>query len=140
MTRPIPAFLPDWIKKVEGSRAKAYLDSAKVWTIGVGHTGPEVMPGLTWTPTQVNKALNDDLKVAAARLASVTKDTVIRKLTDHQYGALLSFVFNLGANPKWTLWKVVNSGQLDGVPTQLMRFPAASSTISRTGSRRWRSR
>lgn len=125
MTRPIPAFLPDWIKKVEGSKAKAYRDSAGVWTIGVGHTGPEVMPGLVWTPTQVNKALLEDLRTAAARLASVTKDAVIRKLTDHQYGALVSFVFNLGANPKWIIWKVLNSGQLDGVPAQMMRFTKA---------------
>lgn len=53
------------------------------------------------------------------------KPEIIARLTDHQYAALLSFVFNLGAGPKWTIWKSLNAGAFDQVPTQIMRFNKA---------------
>ena len=37
----------DLIKKFEGCRLTAYADVAGVWTIGYGHTGKDVVPGLT---------------------------------------------------------------------------------------------
>jgi lysozyme len=125
VTRPIPDLTADFLKRVEGVRYRAYRDSAGVWTIGVGHTGPEVHPGEVWNEAQVDAALRRDIETAAARLAEVTRRAALDGLTDHQYAALLSFVFNLGANPKWTLWKVVNARQFDGVPAQLLRFTKA---------------
>lgn len=123
--RRIPDFLPSFIKRVEGFRLESYRDSAGVWTIGVGHTGPEVHAGLRWTVAQVDRAVETDLKTAAARLYTVVKPVVIAGMTEHQYAALLSFVFNMGANSKWTLWKVTNAGEVDAVPTQLLRFTKA---------------
>ena len=49
------------IKKYEGCRTKAYLCPAGVWTIGYGHTGPEVVQGLVWSQEQVDAALKQDL-------------------------------------------------------------------------------
>jgi lysozyme len=125
VTRPIPDILPGFLKRVEGVRRQAYRDSAGVWTIGVGHTGPEVHQGAAWTEARIDAALTRDIEAAASRLAAVVRPAALAALSDPQYAALLSFVFNLGANPKWTIWKVVAARQLDGVPTQLLRFTKA---------------
>ena len=77
MARPIPASLPGFLKRVECVRYQAYRDSAGVWTIGVGHTGPEVHPGGVWTESQVDLALARDIQVAANRLATVVKPAAI---------------------------------------------------------------
>jgi lysozyme len=45
----------------EGLRLKAYQDSGGIWTIGWGHTGPEVHEGLVWTRDQCVEALRKDL-------------------------------------------------------------------------------
>jgi hypothetical protein len=52
----------------------------------------------------------------------VVKADVLADLSDSQYAALLSFVFNLGAGAKWAIWKRINARQFDAVPAQLMRF------------------
>lgn len=46
----------------EGLSLKAYKDTAGVWTIGWGHTGPEVHEGLVWTREQCVAALHADLE------------------------------------------------------------------------------
>lgn len=45
----------------ESLRLVAYLDSGGVWTIGWGHTGPEVHRGLVWTREQAAEALKKDM-------------------------------------------------------------------------------
>ncbi len=45
----------------EGFSAHAYLDTGNVWTIGYGHTGPEVHKGLVWTHAQAVTAFLADL-------------------------------------------------------------------------------
>ena len=57
--------------------------------------------------------LQADLSTAGGRIAQRLTPQALAGLSDEQYGALLSFVFNLGANPSWTIWKVINKGQLD---------------------------
>lgn len=46
----------------EGMRLEAYQDSGGVWTIGIGHTGPEVHEGLVWTREQCIVAFQKDLE------------------------------------------------------------------------------
>lgn len=122
MTRAIPGFLAEFLKKAEGVKLRAYMDSVGVWTVGVGHTGPEVHKGLVITMAVADKYLAQDMAVAAARLEARIGPSIVAALTDHQYAALVSFVFNLGANPKWTLWRLLRAGDFAGVPDQMMRF------------------
>ena len=125
MTRAIPAVCITFVKGAEACRLTAYQDSKGVWTIGYGHTGPEVVKGLVWTQAQADEALVADLAIAAGRLASVVNEPAIAGLTDHEYGALVSFVFNLGEEPDWTIWKLLNKGRYDLVPDQMKRFDKA---------------
>lgn len=120
--RAIPTEAKDIIKKYEGLRLTGYLCPAGVPTAGWGHTGDDVEVGVKYTKAQVDRWLVDDIRIAHNKLAKCLKPTVLDSLTDTQYAALLSFVFNLGAKPTWTIWKRVNSGQYDLVPMELQRF------------------
>lgn len=123
--RPVPQQAVELVSRWEGLELSAYPDPATggdPWTIGYGHTGPDVKRGLKITTAHALKLLRDDLGIAAARLATVVRRDVIEELDDCQYGALLSFVFNCGANKTWTIWKVLNARQFDQVPVQLARF------------------
>jgi lysozyme len=82
------------IKSFEGLRLEAYQDSVGVWTIGYGHTGPEVRPGLTWTQAQADEALANDVRWAV----NAVNKMVTVPLTQGQFDALVSMVFNLGPN------------------------------------------
>jgi lysozyme len=104
----------DGIKRLEvreGKRNKAYKDSKGIWTIGVGHTGPNVYEGLAWTNQQIDDALRDDLATAE----QAVNISVHVPLTQNQYDALVSFVFNVGvkAFKGSSLLKVLNLGLYD---------------------------
>lgn len=49
------------LKREEGLSLVAYRDQGGVYTIGYGHTGPEVHVGLVWTLEQAEAALLLDL-------------------------------------------------------------------------------
>lgn len=84
----------DAITQREGSKLSAYRDSRGIATIGVGHTGPEVHMGLTWTQDEVLRALANDVKWAV----NAVNNYVTVPLTQNQFDALVSFTFNIGAS------------------------------------------
>lgn len=127
--RPIPPLAIDFVARWEGCSLTAYRDVAGVLTVGFGHTGPEVVEGQTITRTRARALLKTDLEMAAARLEARIGAAVIEALTAPQYAALLSFVFNLGANVSWTIWKVLKARRFDEVPPQLMRFVNAGGRV-----------
>jgi len=97
--RAIPQSCTELVKQAEGLRFTAYPDhatGAAPWTIGYGHTGPEVRPGLVITQARAEALLAQDLAEAAA----IVDRAVTAPLTDAQFGALVSFVFNVGAGRK----------------------------------------
>lgn len=80
------------IQRYETLRLKAYLPTPNdVWTIGYGHTRG-VAPGLTCVEEQAVAWLFEDCAEAMAAVNEVTAP-----LTQNQYDALVSFVFNVGA-------------------------------------------
>jgi lysozyme len=55
------------IKGFEGVRKAAYPDpltGGHPWTIGCGHTGPEVSPGCVWDDAEIEVALQADVEKA----------------------------------------------------------------------------
>lgn len=79
------------IKSYEKLRLKAYLPTPNdVWTIGWGHT-KGVAPGLTCIPAQADAWLVEDCAEAEGAVNALTCP-----LTQNQYDALVSFVFNVG--------------------------------------------
>ena len=66
MSLSIEPELIEQVKRDEGLRLKAYWDPiGKVWTVGYGHTGPDVTEGTVWTLAQAEAALAEDLNTAA---------------------------------------------------------------------------
>jgi lysozyme len=122
MSRPVPQILVKFLERVEGQKFVAYRDGAGVWSIGTGHTGPEVHEGLTWTQAQIDAALVADLALAVQRLTWAIGPSMIATLNDWQYAALLSFVFNEGEKADWTIWADIRQGALDDVPGELKKF------------------
>lgn len=75
---------------------RAYRDQGArggVWTIGWGHTGPEVVEGLYWSQEEADEALKADLANAERAVNSY----VLRTLNENQFSALVVFVFNIGS-------------------------------------------
>ncbi len=95
------------IRDREGCVMKAYRDSVGVWTIGVGHTAG-VTEGDRCTEEQATAWLAEDL---AWSEAAVNEGLSI-PLEQHQFDALVSFVFNVGQGQFQTsaLRRRINSG------------------------------
>jgi lysozyme len=89
-------------------------------TIGVGHTGPDVKPGMRITPAQSREFLRKDLD----RFEAAVERAVKVPLSDNQFAALVSFAFNVGETNfnKSTLLKKLNKGDYDSVPAELMKW------------------
>lgn len=102
------------IKSFELLRLVAYKPTPKdKWTIGWGHTGPEVVTGLVWTPVDAEEYFRRDTMKAALEVISGTDVP----LTQNQFDALTSFTFNVGvtAAGNSTLYSYVNARNWLGV-------------------------
>lgn len=80
------------IKEFEGLRLTAYQCPAGKWTIGYGHTGPEVHAGIKITEAEASAHLIKDVESAANYVRRVIGVT----LNPNQFGALVSLAFNVG--------------------------------------------
>lgn len=121
--RPVPQQAVALVTQWEGKRLKAYPDPATgdaPWTIGYGHTRG-VRPGQLINEGQALTFLRADL-ADAARLLESRIGPVVAELTDNQYAALLSLIFNVGAGESWAIWKRLKARQFDQVPTEILRF------------------
>ena len=79
----------------EGCKLTAYPDPGTgdaPWTIGYGHTGPEVKKGLTCTQEQAERWLHFDTQKAVSAVNNYTQV----QLTQHQFDACVDFAFNAG--------------------------------------------
>lgn len=114
------------IKHFEGFRAQAYYDSVGVLTIGYGTTS-NVTRGEVITEAQASNFLARD----AAKFAQVINNNVKVNLTQEQFDALVAFTYNVGpANfTSSTLLKVLNAGQFDQVPAQMLRWNKAGGKV-----------
>ncbi len=82
------------IKRFEGLELEAYQDIADIWTIGYGHTGPDVEPGMKISEREAEELLRRDLKSREQAVASAVKVS----LNQNEFDALVSFVYNVGAS------------------------------------------
>lgn len=119
----------------EGRHNNAYRDSEGIWTIGVGHTGPEVHDGLHWTNAQIDEAFEKDLGWVEAALA----ESVLVPILQNQWDGLGSFTFNVGADGEEhsTLVKEINAGRpLEEIAAQFDRWHIpAEITTRRNGEK-----
>lgn len=110
----------DLIKRHEGLSLQAYIDPVGVWTIGYGHTGKAARQGASITIERAQNLLTQDVREAEAAILRL----VTQQLSQGQFDALVSFVFNVGtgAFEASTLLRELNAGKYHAVPGQLRRW------------------
>lgn len=109
-------------KKAENCVLVGYVHGDNTPTWGWGHTGPEVKVGQSISPAEAETYFRVDQALADHRMKERCTPEALAKLAEHEKAALLDFVFNAGANPDWTIWKVVNGKEPGSVPDQFDRF------------------
>jgi GH24 family phage-related lysozyme (muramidase) len=109
----------DLISSFEGLALKTYTDPVGVLTIGFGHTGPDVHKGLVITKVRAFELLREDTSQAAGQVERL----VTRPLTQGQFDALVSLVFNAGTAPlTGTLGRKLNAGDTKGALAEFGRW------------------
>lgn len=100
----------DCVKKSESCRLEAYLDTGGVWTLGWGHT-KGVKAGDTCSQEQADAWLATDLVDAELTVIAM----VHTRLSQNEFDALVSFVFNIGAHQfaHSTMLKLLNADRFE---------------------------
>ena len=114
------------IKKFEGCDLKSYQDSVGVWTIGYGHT-KGVEEGQEITQDEGEEMLASEL----GEYEGYINDMVECDLEQHQFDALVAWVYNLGPTNlrSSTMLKRLNANDLDDVPNQIKRWDKAGGKV-----------
>ena len=82
----------NFIKREEGEVLRAYRCPAGILTIGIGHTGKDVLPGMTISKEESLELLKKDLR----RFEMCVEANIKHTLLQHEFDALVSFCFNVG--------------------------------------------
>lgn len=122
----------DLIKSFEGLFLKAYLDPVKIPTIGYGTikypNGKAVtMADKPITEVQAIEYLTHEVNEKAAGVEKVAKVP----LNDNEFGALVSFAYNVGSNAlaTSTLLKKLNAGDRAGAADEFLRWNKAKGQV-----------
>jgi lysozyme len=126
----------DLICEFEGFEPHWYPDVAYGWklpTVAYGHTDAAGEPkyaatkSKTFTKAEGKAILASDLKPVCNTVASL----VTVKLNDNQFGALVSFTYNLGAGnfKKSTLLKKVNAGDFAAAAKEFAKWNKAGKPL-----------
>jgi lysozyme len=139
----------DLIKHFESCKLAAYPDpktGGAPWTVGWGATGSGIGPGTVWTQEQADARLLEDV----GQRETMVNNAVTVPLTQGQFDAVVSIVFNVGAGSKYkdgiirlksgqpsTLLRMLNARDYDGCAEQFMRWVSPGSNVE-NGLRRRR--
>jgi lysozyme len=105
-------------KSFEGLRLEAYQDVGGVWTVGYGHTGPDLLTGMKISQADANAMLRADLSAAVAYV----NRAVTGEISQMQFDALVDFCFNVGRGNllKSSLLRYVNLGEFESAAAQFL--------------------
>lgn len=122
----------DLIKGFEKLRTTAYRDSAGVWTIGYGHTGPEIFEGLAISAAQAEQYLRADLATAERGVTDALDKrmpgfNVVDDLSDNEFAACVSLAFNIGnaAFAKSSIVRLIVSGAMGSAADNFLLYNKA---------------
>jgi lysozyme len=138
----------DLIKSFEDCRLIAYPDpktGGDPWTCGWGSTGPDVVQGTVWAQEYADKRFLDDLAV----FEKIANDAIKVEVTEDEFSAFVSIVFNVGPGSKYkdgivrlkdgrpsTLLRKLNAGDKQGAADQFLLWISPGSNVERGLKRR----
>lgn len=110
----------DLIKRHESLQLDAYQCDGDKWTIGYGQTGAHIGPGLKITPFEAEEWLKNHISTLQDDITKLVKV----KITQPQFDALVSLVYNIGitAFRHSTLLKKLNNNDVDGAAQEILRW------------------
>jgi lysozyme len=114
------------IQNFERLRLEAYQDPQGVWTIGWGHT--PAAEGDTCTPEQADAWFATDVSWACRAIMYL----VDIALTQNEFDALVSFVFNVGRGSfaDSTLLKLLNARDIPGAAAQILEWDHINGVVN----------
>ena len=110
------------LRYFESCRLEAYWDAdGKVWTIGWGDTGPDVVQGLRITQAEADERLQRRL---AREFVPGVLAVLTRPATQAQFDAMVDLAYNIGvaAFQGSTLVRLFNAGDQAGAAEQFLRW------------------
>lgn len=115
----------------EAFRSSAYKDIAGIWTIGFGSTRVDGVPVKEGDTITLEKAI-DQTKLFIKNVEKAINDNVKVKLTQNQFDALVSFIYNvgIGAFLSSTLLRLLNSKEYLAAADQFLRWVFAGKKYS----------
>ena len=115
-------------KHFEGLSLHAYQDQGGVWTIGYGHTGPDVVEGILITAVHAEDLLRNDVMSAENCVNRALKVAI----TQNQFDALVDFAFNLGIGNFLgsTLLRKVNTEDFLAAAGEIPRWNHVNGNVS----------
>lgn len=126
------------IKYFETCSLKAYPDpgtGGEPWTIGWGHTGREVRPGVVWTQERCDEQFDIDVSQFERDVDSL----VTVGIDQGHFDALVSFAYNVGSDidaddiaeglGDSTLLKKLNAGDYDGAALEFPKWCRAGGRV-----------
>lgn len=118
----------------EGTEYKPYKDIVGVVTVCNGYTGPDIVPGKTYSKTECDSLLKRELTVHGMGVLKCTQVP----LNQNQYDAYASFTYNVGVGAycKSTLLKKLNAGNYTAACNELLRWDKAGGKAVRGLTRR----
>ena len=137
------------IKHFEDCELTAYPDpktGGDPWTIGWGHTGPEVHEGLVWTQEQADAAFDDDL----VEREYMADKALPSEITDDQFSAFVSILYNVGPGDpgrrdgvitlkdgrRSSLLRAIHWGRMDEAADRFLQWVSPGSDVERGLRRR----
>lgn len=125
------------IQHYESCQLEAYKCPAGIWTIGYGHTGQDVKPGMVISPQRAEELLRADIASFERDVQSLVKVFV----TQRQFDALVCFAFNVGSDidadtiaeglGDSTLLKKVNAGEFKLAAEEFLKWDKADGSHNR---------
>jgi lysozyme len=118
------------IKKFESCDLKAYPDPGtgdEPWTIGWGHVGANIYPGMEISQEQADKYLDEDLAKFERGISQLVRVT----LNENQFSALVCFSYNVGLHNLSVshLLIKVNNKDFKGAAEEFLRWNKSNGEV-----------
>jgi lysozyme len=119
------------LKEFEGLELRAYPDpgtGGSPWTIGFGHTGPVVHPGLEISEAQAEGYLRADLAKFEAGVEKLIGDAPVN---ENMFSACVSLAYNIGlaAFERSTVLKRIKLGNKMGAANAFLMWNRAGGRV-----------